>query len=429
MDILAELGWRGLLADCTDREALARRLEKSATTLYAGFEPTADSLHVGHLVPLLLLRRFQLTGHRPIALAGGATGMIGDPSGKAVERKLLTRDEIAANVAGISLQLQKLLDFSAGPQAALLRNNADWFGSMGCLDFLREIGKHFTVNAMIAKESVRARMEDRETGISYTEFSYMLLQAYDFLHLLREEDCELQVGGSDQWGNITAGLDLCRKKEGRETYGLTVPLVTKSDGTKMGKTESGAVWLDSRRTSPYRFYQYWIQVEDADAARMLRFYTFLGQEEVLAYEAAVAERPESREAQRRLAQEVTQLIHGEATAAEAEKASQILFGGGLDGITESLFRDVAAEIPAATVRPDGAGGWALAEWVVQAGLCPSKGQARKDIQGGGIYINNEREADPAATVSPSHLLFGKYLLLRKGKRNYCVVTVENGPPC
>src|SRR5213596_3605852 len=291
MNALEELEWRGLIADCTDRDELNKKVSSAPLTLYCGFDPTADSLHVGNLVPLLGLRRFQLAGHHPIAVAGGATGSIGDPSGKTAERQLLSRETIAANIASQKEQLRRLLDFDTKTNPARLVDNAEWTGKVSYLDFLRDIGKHFSVNQMVAKESVRARMEDREVGISYTEFSYMLLQAFDFYVLCRDYDCELQIGGTDQWGNITAGIDLIRKKLGRSAYGLTLPLITKADGTKFGKTESGTVWLDARRTSVYKFYQFWIQTDDRDVIRYLKYFTFLGQEEIASLETQHAENP------------------------------------------------------------------------------------------------------------------------------------------
>src|SRR5439155_1356964 len=296
-----ELQWRGLLADCTDAEALAKRVRQGPLTLYCGFDPTADSLHVGSIVPLLALRRFQLLGHNPIALAGGATGSIGDPSGKSEERQLLSRETLAAYIAGIKAQLQRLLDFDTRSNPARLLDNSLWTDPVSYLDFLRDIGKHFSVNQMVAKESVRARMEDRESGISYTEFSYMLLQAFDFFVLCRDYNCELQIGGTDQWGNITAGTDLTRKKLGRTVYGLTLPLITKADGTKFGKTESGTVWLDARRTSVYKFYQFWIQTDDRDVIRYLKYFTFLPQNEIAGLETQHAENPGARAADRAFA--------------------------------------------------------------------------------------------------------------------------------
>jgi tyrosyl-tRNA synthetase len=426
MNIFDELQWRGLVSDCTDAAELARRLAAGPITLYAGFDPTADSLHVGSLVPLLVLRRFQLVGHHPIAVAGGATGSIGDPSGKSAERQLLTRELLNTNIAGIKPQLARWLDFEARANPARLVDNADWTAPVSYLDFLRDIGKHFSVNMMVAKESIRARMEDREAGISYTEFSYMLLQAFDFYHLCKEFNCELQIGGSDQWGNITAGIDLCRRKLGRHVFGLTQPLLTKADGSKFGKTEAGTVWLDAKRTSVYRFYQYWINSDDRDVVRYLKYFTFLSRDEIEALEKKHAENPGAREAHRALARAMTDLVHGATATNEAARASEILFGGGLDGISEGTFGEIVGEVPTKDIGRamlDGAG-LPVVELLVHSGLCPSKGQARKDLEGGGIYVNNVREANAQRAVSTSDLLFGKHLLLRKGKRNYVVVTAR-----
>jgi tyrosyl-tRNA synthetase len=426
MNLFEELQWRHLVQDCTDAGELTKRLVAGPLTLYAGFDPTADSLHVGSLIPLLGLRRFQLAGHHPIALAGGSTGSIGDPSGKSAERQLLTREVLDANVAAIKPQLARLLDFETKTNPARLVDNADWTRPVSYLEFLRDIGKHFSVNVMVAKESIRARMEDREAGISYTEFSYMLLQAFDFLHLCREFNCELQSGGSDQWGNITAGIDLCRKKLGRHVFGLTHPLVTKADGTKFGKSESGNVWLDPRRTSVYKFYQFWINTEDPMVVRYLKFFSFLAPAEIDALAAQHAEKPESRAAHRALARAVTSLVHGEAACAEAIRASEILFGGGLEGISENTFNEIVGEVPSKEIemaKLSGAGA-PLVELLVHSGLCPSKGQARKDVEGGGIYLNNVRESNAQRAVVAAELLFGKQLLLRKGKRNYAVVTAR-----
>ena len=424
MNILQELEWRGLIADCTDAPTLSQRAQP--ITLYCGFDPTADSLHVGHLVPLLALRRFQNCGHHPIAVAGGATGSIGDPSGKCAERQLLTKDHIKANVEAVRPQLAKLLDFETKTNPARLVDNADWTANVSYLDFLRDIGKHFSVNQMIAKESVRARMEDREVGISYTEFSYMLLQSFDFYVLCRDYDCELQIGGSDQWGNITTGIDLVRKKLGRAAYGLTLPLITKADGTKFGKTESGSVWLDPAKTSVYRFYQFWINADDRDVIRYLKFFTFLGREEIEALEKQHNENPGARPAHKALAKAVTDLIHGPNATAEAQRASEILFGGELAGVSETTFKEIGGEVPTKDfekAKLEGAG-LALVELLVHAGLCPSKGQARKDIEGGGVYVNNVREAGIQRAITANDLLFGKHLLLRKGKKNYVVVTAS-----
>ena len=426
MNIHDELEWRGLVADCTDKEHLAKSLDNRPITLYCGFDPTADSLHVGSLVPLLALRRFQQQGHKPIAVAGGSTGLIGDPSGKITERQLLTREVLDANIAGLKQQLRHLLDFETRSNPAQLVDNAVWTAPISFLDFLREIGKHFSVNMMMAKESVRARMEDRGVGISYTEFSYMLLQAFDFYVLCRDFNCELQIGGSDQWGNITAGIDLCRKKLSRQVYGLTLPLITNTDGTKFGKTETGTVWLDPKRTSVYKFYQFWIRVDDRDVIRYLKYFTFLSRGEIEMLEKQHAEKPEARSAHKALAKAVTDLVHGQSATADATRAGEILFGGALEGISENTFSEIVGEIPTKTLgqsQLDGTG-LPLVELLVHSGLCPSKGQARKDVEGGGIYLNNVREANPHRTVLSKDLFFGKYLLLRKGKRNYVAMTAS-----
>ena len=424
MSILDDLQWRGMVADCTDVPGLSHRLAASPITLYCGFDPTADSLHVGNLVPLLALRRFQLFGHHPIALAGGSTGSIGDPSGKTQERQLLTPQTLSENIASVKVQLAKLLDFDTPTNPARLLDNASWTSAVSFIGFLRDIGKHFSVNMMIAKESVRARMEDRETGISYTEFSYMLLQAFDFYHLRKEMNCELQIGGSDQWGNITAGTDLCRKKMAAVCYGLTLPLITNADGSKFGKTVAGAIWLSPLRTSVYRFYQFWVRTDDRDVARYLKYFTFLSRSEIEALESQHAEKPEARVAHRALAKAVTDLIHGEQATQEAMRASEILFGGELAGISEPTFNDIVGEVPTQSIARsslEGAG-LSLIDLLVTAGLSTSRGQARKDIEGGGIYLNNVRIADVARAVTTSELLFDRHLLLRKGKRNYSCLT-------
>jgi tyrosyl-tRNA synthetase len=426
MNILEELQWRGLLADCTDAAELNQRISAGPVTLYCGFDPTSDSLHIGNLVPLLALRRFQLLGHHPIALAGGATGSIGDPSGKTQERQLLTKEVLTANIAKVKEQLRRLLDFDTKSNPARLMDNATWTEGVSFLEFLRDIGKHFSVNQMVAKESVRARMEDRETGISFTEFSYMLLQAFDFYVLLRDKDCELQIGGSDQWGNITAGIDLIRRKLSKTAYGLTLPLIMNADGTKFGKTVAGAIWLDPTKTSVYRFYQYWIRTDDRDVIRYLKFFTFLSQDEIAALEKQHGENPGARVAHKALAKEVTDMVHGAGATTEAMRASEILFGGELAGVSESTFGEIVGEVPTKELRRgdlDGAGKL-LVELLVHSGLCSSKGQARKDIEGGGVYINNVREAGVQRNVTSNDLLFGKHLLLRKGKRNYVVVTAK-----
>lgn len=424
MNLIEDLQWRGLLADCTDLAALNTRLNEGPVALYCGFDPTGDSLHVGHLMGQLTLRRFQLAGHHPIALAGGATGMVGDPSGKSAERNLLTRDQLAHNVSCIKQQLARLLDFEAADNPAVLVDNADWTAPVSFLDFLRDIGKHFSVNAMLAKDSVRSRMEG-DSGISYTEFSYQLLQAFDFYHLRKTHNCELQIGGSDQWGNITAGTDLIRKKLGVAAWGWTFPLITKADGTKFGKTEGGAVWLDPARTSPYKFYQFFVNTEDAKVGEYLRKFTFLSRPEIEALEAQHAANPGAREAHKALAREVTKLVHGVSALDAALKASAILFGAEIGDTTEETFRDVVGEVPTTDFPKAGleGAGAALVELLVHTGLCPSKGQARKDITGGGIYLNNVKVADPAQAIVGTDALFGRYVLLRKGKRSYAVLNL------
>jgi len=423
MGIIEELEWRDLISDCTDREGLQERLAKGPITLYCGFDPTADSLHVGSLVPLLALRRFQLCGHHPIAVAGGATGSIGDPSGKTAERQLLTHELLKANIEGVKVQLGSFMEFEGVENAAQLVDNADWTAPLSFLDVLRDIGKHFKVNAMVSKESVRARMEDRDVGISYTEFSYMILQALDFHHLCETQDCELQIGGSDQWGNITAGIDLIHRKQNRQAYGLTLPLITNADGTKFGKTESGAVWLDVNRTSIYQFYQFWVRVDDRDVVRYLKYFTFLSRDEVEELASQHEAEPHARIAHKALAREVTALVHGEEAVTEAIRASEILFGGELEGITEATFREVAGEVPTCELSTDRFGGkglW-LPELLHEAGLAQSRGQARKDVKGGGVYVNGKRIDDEQHKLTTSDLMFEKYVLLRRGKRNYAVV--------
>jgi len=426
MNILDDLKWRGLLADCTDEDALAQRVQAAPVVLYCGFDPSADSLHAGNLVPLLALRRFQLFGHHPIAVAGGATGLIGDPSGKSLERQLITKETLAANIARVKEQLRRLLDFDAPANPARLVDNADWTAPVSFLDFLRDVGKHFSVNMMVSKESVRSRMEDRDAGISYTEFSYMLLQAFDFYHLRKEHNCELQIGGSDQWGNITAGIDLCRKKLAAGAFGLTLPLITNADGSKFGKTVAGAVWLDPGKTSVYRFYQFWVRTDDRDVARYLKYFTFLTHEEIEALAKQHAEQPEARVAHKALAKAVTDLIHGPAATLEAIRASEVLFGGGLEGVSEATFTEIVGEVPSKDIAKEklAGAGRPLIELLVHSGLCPSKGQARKEIDGGGIYVNNARQAGWQRNVTTADLLFGRHLLLRKGKRNYVILTAK-----
>ncbi len=441
-DLDAELRWRGLVNQTTDDERLPAWLMERPRTVYAGFDPTADSLHVGHLMALMILRRFQKAGHRPIALVGGATGMIGDPSGKSEERNLLSLDVLRGNVESIGGQLRRFLDFDAGPHAALLVNNYDWTAPFGYLEFLRDVGKHFPVSVMLAKDSVRSRLERGDSGLSYTEFSYMLLQAYDFVHLWRQYGCEIQVGGSDQWGNITAGIDLARRLDGVQLYGMTCPLLTKSDGTKMGKTEAGALWLSAERTSPYRFYQYWINLADADVGKCLRYFTDLGREEIEAIEARHAADPGRREAQRRLAAELTRLVHGEEGLAAALRASEVFFGAEIpvSGADTAAFGDavavevqrplsdaqldeVFADVPSRELPRDrlAGKGIALVEALVESGLAKSKGEARRIITQGGAYVNNRRVRDVEARLGPDALVGGATIVLRAGKKNYALL--------
>ena len=426
MNLIEDLHWRGLVADCTDLAGLTQRLSTGPITLYCGFDPTGDSLHVGHLVPQLTLRRFQLAGHHAISLAGGATGMIGDPGGKSAERNLLSREQLAYNYGRICVQLGRLLDFAVAGNPARIVNNADWTAPISFLDFLRDVGKHFSLGSMIAKDSVKNRLGS-EAGISFTEFSYQLLQANDFCHLRQALNCELQIGGTEQWGNITAGTDLIRKKTGLSAWGLTFPLITKADGTKFGKTEGGAVWLDPEKTSPYRFYQFFVNTEDAKAGEYLRKFTFLSRAEIEALEAKHTANPGAREAHKALAAEITRTVHGQTALDAALKASAILFGAEIGDTSEATFNDVVGEVPTIPLpaRADWLAGKTLplTEALVLVQLAPSKGQARKDIEGGGVYVNNIKVTDIARVLGETDLLFGKFALLRKGKRTYSVLSL------
>jgi tyrosyl-tRNA synthetase len=420
-DIYAELTWRGLIHQSTDPDKLPSWLAAGRRTLYAGFDPTADSLHVGHLVAIVTLRRFQRFGHRPIALVGGATGMIGDPSGKSQERNLLPPETLAANVAAIERQLRSILDFE-GSHAALLVNNYDWMREYSYLDFLRDVGKNFPVNVMLAKDSVRLRLERGDAGLSYTEFSYMLLQAYDAVYLFDHHGCELQIGGSDQWGNITAGIDLARRMRGVQLYGITFPLLTKSDGTKMGKTESGTVWLSPDRTSPYRFYQFWINVEDADVDKCLRYFTDLGREEIAELARLRANEPERRDSQRRLAAEVTRLVHGESGLAAAQRATDIFFGAEISALSDAQLGQIFADVPSKTLdRGRLAAGLGIVDALVESGLARSKSEARRIVQQGGAYVNNRRVESAELVLDASHLASESVMVLRSGKKNYALL--------
>ena len=416
--LIQDLHDRGLIAQLTDARGLDALLASSSVTLYCGFDPTADSLHLGHLVPVLVLKRFQQAGHKPIALVGGATGMIGDPSFKATERKLNTPEIIAGWVVNIRAQVAPFLNFD-GVNAAIMANNYDWFGGMSALDFLRDIGKHFSVNAMIKKESVQQRINRDEQGISYTEFSYSLLQGYDFVELNRRYDCVLQIGGSDQWGNITAGADLTRRLNQKQVYGLTLPLVTKSDGTKFGKTESGAIWLDAKKTSPYAFYQFWINTADADVYKFMRYFTFLSVEEIDAIEAADNAGGKKPEAQRILAEQVTELVHGQAALQAAQRISKSLFSGDLDALTESDFEQLAQDgVPGLTLEKSADG---LVDALAAAGLAKSKSEARGFLRSGSVQVNGVRIDAIDYRFTETDRRFGRFTLLRRGKKNYAML--------
>ena len=412
-----DLVFRGLIHQVTD-PALPSRLDAGGLTVYIGFDPTADSLHVGSLLQLCTLRRFQLAGHRPIALAGGATGLIGDPGGKTDERAMLTREVLDAYLDGIRPQLGQFLDLSN----ALLLDNSAWLSSITAIEFLRDVGKHFTVNQMVAKDSVRSRFERPDQGISYTEFSYMLLQAYDFLRLHQDHGCDLQVGGSDQWGNITMGIDLIRKVCQDEVWGLTTPLVVKADGTKFGKTETGTVWLDPDRTSPYAMYQFLFNSPDDVVGSYLRFFTFLSHEEIEALDAETADHPERRAAQRALARSVVGLVHGDDEVKKAEAAADALFTDEIAELTEEMLLAATEDAPT-TERPRAelADGLSLVEALSQAELVASRSEARRTIEGGGVYVNNQRQTDLERQLGTPDLLHDRYILLRKGKREVHVL--------
>ena len=417
--LFQDLHDRGLIAQTTDAQALDELLASESVTLYCGFDPTADSLHLGHLVPVLLLRRFQLAGHKPIALVGGATGMIGDPSFKATERKLNTPDIIAGWVDKIRGQLTPFLSFD-GDNAAIMANNYDWFGGMGALEFLRDIGKHFSINAMIKKEAVQQRINRDEQGISYTEFSYSLLQGYDFAELNKRHGCQLQIGGSDQWGNITAGIDLTRRLNHKPVFGLTLPLVAKADGTKFGKTESGAIWLDAKKTSPYAFYQFWLNAADADVYNFLNFFTFLDVQEIAAIKAADQTSGGKPEAQRILAEQATELVHGKAALEAAQRISLSLFSGSLEALTESDLEQLAQDgMPGVRLEKSV---HSLIDALVAAGLAKSKSEARTFIQSGSVSINGKKADLLDHQLSDAERLFGRFTLLKRGKKNYGMIS-------
>jgi len=411
MNVLQELQYRGLIQQLTDEEGLSEKLSKERVVLYAGFDPTADSLHIGHLLPILCLKRFQMAGHSPIALVGGGTGMIGDPSGRSTERSLNTQEVVEEWTGKLRNQLSRFLDFDSSDNPARMANNYNWLSDLNIISFLRDVGKYFSVNYMLAKDSVDSRLAN---GISFTEFTYMILQAYDFYRMNIDINCSLQVGGSDQWGNITAGLDLIGKTTGNKAFGLTMPLVTKSDGTKFGKTAGGAVWLDPDKTSPYQFYQFWINTHDNDVVKFLKYFTFLQPEDICKLEEQVQASPEKREAQRVLAKEVTELVHGKEAAASAIKISEVLFSGNVDILTGREIEDAFQDVPSAELT----GETALIDLLLAVKAAPSKRQAKQDIESGAVSLNGSKVTELDKVIRPTDGLEGKYIVIRRGKRNY-----------
>lgn len=416
--LIEDLKWRGLIYQQTDEQDIEDLLNKEQVTLYCGADPTADSLHIGHLLPFLTLRRFQEHGHRPIVLIGGGTGMIGDPSGKSEERVLQTEEQVDKNIEGISKQMHNIFEFGTD-HGAVLVNNRDWLGQISLISFLRDYGKHVGVNYMLGKDSIQSRLEH---GISYTEFTYTILQAIDFGHLNRELNCKIQVGGSDQWGNITSGIELMRRMYGQtDAYGLTIPLVTKSDGKKFGKSESGAVWLDAEKTSPYEFYQFWINQSDEDVIKFLKYFTFLGKEEVDRLEQSKNEAPHLREAQKTLAEEVTKFIHGEDALNDAIRISQALFSGDLKSLSAKELKDGFKDVPQVTLSNDTTN---IVEVLIETGISPSKRQAREDVNNGAIYINGERQQDVNYALAPEDKIDGEFTIIRRGKKKYFMVNYQ-----
>lgn len=417
-NLIEQLQERGLIAQLTDEKALIEKLSQGSVTLYCGFDPTADSLHLGHLVPLLCLKRFQQMGHQPVALVGGATGLIGDPSFKATERKLNTSETVQQWVEKIRQQVSPFLDFDCGKNSAKVVNNYDWFGQMDVLTFLRDIGKHFSVNQMINKEAVKQRLERDDAGISFTEFSYNLLQSYDFANLCHQHNVELQIGGSDQWGNITSGIDLTRRLHQKQVFGLTVPLITKSDGTKFGKTEAGAVWLDPQKTSPYKFYQFWVNTADADVYRFLKFFTFMPIEEIDALQEEDQNSGKAPRAQYVLAEKVTQLVHGDEGLKAAKRITESLFSDTIAALTAADFAQLAQDgMPMIKLNAEED----LQQDLVEAKLVPSRGQARTMISSKAVAINGEKCVDPEYIFTAEDRLFGRYSLIRRGKKHYCLI--------
>ncbi|WP_221074848.1 tyrosine--tRNA ligase [Agarivorans aestuarii] len=417
--LLEDLKARGLVAQCTADEELAEHLSSGARTLYCGFDPTADSLHIGSLVPLLMLKRFQQAGHKPLALVGGATGLIGDPSFKAAERKLNSDDVVTGWVGKLQKQVSQFIEFGEQDNAAKVINNLDWIGQVNVIDFMRNVGKHFSVNAMIKKESVKQRIDRDESGISFTEFSYMLLQSYDFAELSDKENTTLQIGGSDQWGNITGGIDLARRMYSNKVYGLTMPLVTKADGTKFGKTETGTIWLDPKRTSPYAFYQFWINTADADVYSFLRYFTFIDVAEIATIEERDKAAQGRPEAQGILAKEVTRLVHGEEGLVSAMRITQALFSGDLASLSESDLEQLAQDgLPTTQLEQSEAG---LVELLTASELAKSNKMAREFIGNGAVSVNGEKLNDPQLTLQASDALYGKYSVVKRGKKLFSLI--------
>ncbi len=421
--LLRDLSWRGLIADVTRPAELDQHLLEGERSVYVGFDPTADSLHIGSLLPLLALRRVQAAGHCPIILIGGGTGLIGDPSGKTGERPLTAEDQVMEWAARLKRQVERFVDFGSGPHAAVLADNYEWLSKLRLIPFLRDIGKHFPLGSMLAKESVRSRMGRTDEGISYTEFTYQVLQAYDFLALHERLGCTIQLGGSDQWGNITAGIELIKRLAGAAAFGLTLPLVMKADGTKFGKSETGTIWLDPARTSPYEMYQYWLNTGDEDVITFLKYFTFLGPEEIQALEAAMRRAPEAREAQRTLARTVTALCHGEAEVAEAEQISEAFFTGLVENLSEAQLERACRAMPTTTLGVEQAQGLPVLELLTRIGLAESKRKGRELIAAGAIAINGTRVDKADAFVSRSAARFGRYLIVRKGKKTYHAATL------
>lgn len=417
MNLLEELQWRGIIYQQTDEDGISEVLDKEKISLYCGIDPTADSMHIGHLLPFLTLRRFQREGHRPIVLVGGATGLIGDPSGKKEERKLQTLETVEYNVKSIKQQLEQIFDFE-GENGAIMTNNYDWAGSMDLVTFLRDYGKYIGVNYMLAKDTIASRLE---TGISFTEFTYTILQAIDFYHLHKNHNCRMQIGGSDQWGNITTGLELIRKMnpEGEKAFGLTIPLVTKADGTKFGKTESGAIWLDPEKTSPYEFYQFWINTADADVVKYLKYFTFLSRDEIEKLEKAVEEEPHLRHAQKALAEEMTRLIHGEDSLKQAIKITDALFSGEVKNLTAEEIKQGFKDVPSINFSNSEEIG--LVDLLVEAKISPSKRQAREDIQNGAVYINGDRNTDVQYVLGEQDRIEEQFTIIRRGKKKYFLI--------